>query len=58
MFWSVRSWSGVSDLDWAVTVLARGEVDKACSEGVALGSEGRVGGEWWKEFLRMPWKKI
>ena len=39
---------------WAVTALGRGEVVKACSEGGALGSEGRAGGEWWKEFLRMP----
>lgn len=39
---------------WAVTVLARGEVVRACSEEGALGSEGRAGGEWWKEFLRMP----
>ena len=38
----------------AVTVLARGEVLTACSEGGALGSEGRVGGERRKEFLRMP----
>ena len=35
-------------------VLARGEVARACSEEGALGSEGRAGGEWWKEFLRMP----
>ena len=40
----------------AVTVLARGEVLTACSEEGALGSEGRVGGERRKEFLRMPIK--
>lgn len=38
----------------AVTVLARGEVLTACSGGGALGSEGRVGGERRKEFLRIP----
>lgn len=58
VFWRVSSWSGVSDVAWAVMVLARGEVDKACSEGGALGSKGRAGGEWWKEFLRMPGRRV
>ena len=58
VFWRVRSCSGVSDVDWAVTVLARGEVVKACSEEGALGSEGRAGGERRKEFLRMPGGEI
>ena len=40
----------------AVTVLAKGEVLTACSEDGASGSEGRVGGERRKEFLRMPKK--
>lgn len=48
----------MSDVDWAVAVLARGEVVKACSEEGALGSEGRAGGEWRKEFLRMPGGKV
>lgn len=38
----------------AVTVLARGEVPRACSEMGALGNEGRAVGERRKEFLRMP----
>ena len=37
-----------------MTVLAKGEVLTACSEEGASGSEGRVGGERRKEFLRMP----
>ena len=40
----------------AVTVLAKGEGLTACSEEGASGSEGRVGGERRKEFLRMPKK--
>lgn len=39
---------------WAMTVLGRGEVVRACSEEPGLGSEGRVGGERRKEFLRIP----
>lgn len=42
---------------WAVTVLARGEVFTACSEGGALANESRVGGERRKDFLRMPRKE-
>ncbi len=42
------------DMDWAVTVLARGDVLTAWSEEWSSGSEGRVGGERRKEFFRMP----
>ena len=48
----------MSDLPCAVTALVRGEVFTACSEKGASGSEGRVGGERRKEFLRMPGKKV
>ena len=40
-----------------MTVLVGGEVLTACSEEGASGSEGRVGGERRKEFLRMPGKE-
>lgn len=46
------------DVSWAEMALAKEEVLTACSEEGALGSEGCVGLEWGKEFLRMPGGKI
>lgn len=54
VFWRVRSCSGFLEVAGAVDVLPKGEVLTACSEEGASGSEGRVGGERRKEFLRMP----
>ena len=58
VFWRVRSCSWVLDVDSAVTVLARGDVRMACSEEGSLGSDGLVGGDRRKEFLRMPRRRL
>ena len=48
------SWSVVFGVAWAVSVLASGDVLRACSEDGTLGSDGLVGEGLRKEFLRIP----